>query len=117
METEVLKKGIGLKVEMRFRKMMNNKALVAIEDNDEERLVKIVDEIEEHIEKLDAELAKLPKRFSKAYDFHDYSKDVGNVIQYYTKWSREDIFGAKKSLARLQKFEKKMDLKPRFKKY
>lgn len=46
------------------------------------------------------------------YTPENYEWDKLNVINYFTKWEREDLFLTKDSLRRIRKYEKRNDLKP-----
>lgn len=46
------------------------------------------------------------------YGKKEYEWDKRNVRFYYIKWTRQDIFNSKASLARIRKFEKRNGLEP-----
>ena len=59
-----------------------------------------------------AYIETLPESFGPGYDFGHFQKDLANVMTYYTKWNREDIYETKKSLKRVRQYEKREGLKP-----
>jgi hypothetical protein len=49
---------------------------------------------------------------TRKYSSADYNWDKRNVIMYYTRWKREDLYFSRESLKRVRRYERKHDLEP-----
>ena len=62
-------------------------------------------------EEYDKLMLDCPMEF-RGYTAEKYEWDKNNVVQFFTRWEREDIFLTRASLKRCRQWEKKMNLPP-----
>ena len=86
--------------------------LRAEENGDEQRLQDITERMGQEKRALHHYLEGLSRNSGKDYGPNDYKADCENVRNYYTRWTKEDVYETKASLKRIRKFEARNRLEP-----
>jgi hypothetical protein len=105
-------RGKYIKDKLKYFGGMHNSYLILKEKGDEEKLKALTERMDQEKAKLHTYLEGLPRTYSKSYSESDYKADKQNVLDYYTRWAREDVFETRASLSRLRKYERREGLEP-----